>query len=296
MSLTNESTETNTTGKRRSQVKNACGMYPLVHLIICYTNLVSRAAFSNNINNVIILVNCQKACKKCDEGRPCQRCIKLGITDTCFDSPRKERKKGFKRGPYRKKSVTIQQQISLKKGNILFLKNKIDCNFNILNLYLETSSSPLFTTNVVVKEEQISPSIQNTEIVYNMNNEYYDYPVSSNTSNSQLMTTPSNYYSNNTPSTYFYSTYEECPQETFTATTTMSLPNWTYADTVEHPLYYNTQETSSFVTKFGDNTIFLQNDKSHHDDSIYNDQQWLDNLYYYPSNMMYINANPSSAI
>ncbi|KAI8381539.1 uncharacterized protein BYT42DRAFT_566874 [Radiomyces spectabilis] len=48
-------------------------------------------------------VNCQKACKKCDEGRPCQRCIKLGITATCINSPRKERKKGVKRGPYKKR-------------------------------------------------------------------------------------------------------------------------------------------------------------------------------------------------
>ncbi|KAG2208483.1 hypothetical protein INT47_010179 [Mucor saturninus] len=243
MNITNEHIETNTTSKRRSQVKNAC-------------------------------VNCQKACKKCDEGRPCQRCIKLGITDTCFDSPRKERKKGFKRGPYRKKSVTTTQQTSLKK---------------------ESSSSPLFTTSIMVKQEQISPDINHAEAVYNMNNEYCDYPTaSSDTSNSQLMTTPNNYYSNNTPSAYFYSAYEECPQESFT-NTSGSLPEWTYTDTVEHPLYYNTQEASSFVTKFGDNTIFLQSDKSHHDDSIYNDQQWLDNLYYYPSNMMYINTNPSSA-
>ncbi|KAI8097990.1 uncharacterized protein B0P05DRAFT_593379 [Gilbertella persicaria] len=76
------STKTNT--KRRSQVKNAC-------------------------------VNCQKACKKCDEGRPCQRCIKLGITETCINSPRKERKKGFKRGPYKKKSSNTQQQTTSKK-------------------------------------------------------------------------------------------------------------------------------------------------------------------------------------
>ncbi|KAI8343854.1 hypothetical protein BD560DRAFT_493361 [Blakeslea trispora] len=70
--------------KRRSQVKNAC-------------------------------VNCQKACKKCDEGRPCQRCIKLGITDTCINSPRKERKKGFKRGPYKKKIPQLSQQATPRK-------------------------------------------------------------------------------------------------------------------------------------------------------------------------------------
>ncbi|KAI7862808.1 serine hydrolase-domain-containing protein [Spinellus fusiger] len=48
-------------------------------------------------------VNCQKACKKCDEERPCQRCVKHGLVDTCVDSVRKERKKGVKRGPYKKR-------------------------------------------------------------------------------------------------------------------------------------------------------------------------------------------------
>ncbi|KAI8062186.1 hypothetical protein BC940DRAFT_309353 [Gongronella butleri] len=49
-------------------------------------------------------VNCQKACKKCDDGRPCQRCIKYGLTDTCQNSVRKERKKGIKRGPYKRRN------------------------------------------------------------------------------------------------------------------------------------------------------------------------------------------------
>lgn len=48
---------------KRSQVKNACS-------------------------------SCQKACKKCDVGRPCMRCIKFRIADTCVDSVRRERSKG----------------------------------------------------------------------------------------------------------------------------------------------------------------------------------------------------------
>jgi len=47
--------------------------------------------------------NCQKACKKCDDNRPCQRCTRYGTADTCVDSKRKERKKGLKRGPYKKR-------------------------------------------------------------------------------------------------------------------------------------------------------------------------------------------------
>lgn len=50
-----------------------------------------------------IIANCQKACKKCDDARPCPRCIKYGIADTCVNSVRKERKKGIKRGPYKRR-------------------------------------------------------------------------------------------------------------------------------------------------------------------------------------------------
>lgn len=46
-------------------------------------------------------MNCQRACKKCDDGRPCSRCVKYGIESTCENSSRKERKRGFKRGPYK---------------------------------------------------------------------------------------------------------------------------------------------------------------------------------------------------
>ncbi|MCO5555688.1 hypothetical protein L7F22_009233 [Adiantum nelumboides] len=54
-------------------------------------------------------VNCQKACKRCDEGRPCSRCIKYGLTATCMDSARKERKRGIKRGPYKRRATTGSQ-------------------------------------------------------------------------------------------------------------------------------------------------------------------------------------------
>jgi hypothetical protein len=47
--------------------------------------------------------NCQKACKKCDDARPCLRCVKYGVAEECVDSQRKERRKGLKRGPYKKR-------------------------------------------------------------------------------------------------------------------------------------------------------------------------------------------------
>ncbi|KAH9998686.1 hypothetical protein BJV77DRAFT_959660 [Russula vinacea] len=46
--------------------------------------------------------NCASACKRCDEARPCQRCQKYGLTDSCVDGVRKARKVGVKRGPYKR--------------------------------------------------------------------------------------------------------------------------------------------------------------------------------------------------
>ena len=48
--------------------------------------------------------NCAAACKKCDESRPCERCLKYGTANSCVDGQRKERKKGIKRGPYKRKN------------------------------------------------------------------------------------------------------------------------------------------------------------------------------------------------
>ncbi|KAI3613564.1 hypothetical protein WG66_006162 [Moniliophthora roreri] len=53
----------------------------------------------------VACTNCQRACKKCDDARPCLRCVKYGISDECVDSQRKERRKGVKRGPYRKRDA-----------------------------------------------------------------------------------------------------------------------------------------------------------------------------------------------
>ncbi|TDL22712.1 hypothetical protein BD410DRAFT_787993 [Rickenella mellea] len=54
--------------------------------------------------------NCAAACKRCDEARPCERCIKYGIADGCADGVRKERKKGIKRGPYKRKGKVNPDQ------------------------------------------------------------------------------------------------------------------------------------------------------------------------------------------
>ncbi|KAF9351062.1 hypothetical protein BGX34_000840 [Mortierella sp. NVP85] len=70
-------------------------------------------------------VNCQKACKKCDEGRPCARCIKYGLTDTCVDSTRKVRKKGIKRGPYKRRVPANGQAGSASSSTTPTMRNAV---------------------------------------------------------------------------------------------------------------------------------------------------------------------------
>lgn len=97
---------------KRKQVKNACG-----------TLLPIRCNFYNYNCYDLWIVNCQKACKKCDDGRPCTRCVKYGIEDTCINSSRKERKKGVKRGTYRavssKSSSELGEEENWNPGNEL---------------------------------------------------------------------------------------------------------------------------------------------------------------------------------
>ncbi|KAI7900495.1 uncharacterized protein BX663DRAFT_517830 [Cokeromyces recurvatus] len=104
-------------------------------------------------------VNCQKACKKCDDGRPCKRCIKLGLTATCKDSDRKERKKGVKRGPYKKRQAYLkdkpeQQPLLLpilyeQQQSLLNLNNdSIKNQSSIFNSSISRhQQSPILTTN-----------------------------------------------------------------------------------------------------------------------------------------------------
>eukprot|EP00833_Pecoramyces_ruminatium_P005372 jgi/Orpsp1_1/1179404/evm.model.c7180000069187.1 len=75
----------------------------------------------------IACVNCQKACKKCANVRPCSRCVQRGIADTCFDIERKPRRVGVKRGPYKKKknwkleilAIVCSKLLETEKENIM---------------------------------------------------------------------------------------------------------------------------------------------------------------------------------
>lgn len=87
----------------------------------------------------------------------------MGITDTCVDSPRKERKKGFKRGPYRKRSVTTQPHIIPKRGNlhILFQNSSLGTNYSRLkDISAATTTTPLFTTTIPIHQKENINSIE----------------------------------------------------------------------------------------------------------------------------------------
>ncbi|PCH38309.1 hypothetical protein WOLCODRAFT_136160 [Wolfiporia cocos MD-104 SS10] len=73
-------------------------MYPFSHSVMPSTPPRTKRRQVKNA-----CTNCQKACKKCDDARPCLRCVKYGISEECVDSQRKERQKGVKRGPYKKR-------------------------------------------------------------------------------------------------------------------------------------------------------------------------------------------------
>lgn len=106
---------------KRSQVKNAC-------------------------------VNCQKACKKCDEGRPCQRCLKYNLVETCQDSIRKERKKGVKRGPYKTNKLKEKNKNNLKKQEETSLRQRPIIHDEAANLF-SINGSPQ-----QVNQMSVSPS------------------------------------------------------------------------------------------------------------------------------------------
>ncbi|KAL4072473.1 hypothetical protein V8B97DRAFT_372250 [Scleroderma yunnanense] len=61
--------------------------------------------------------NCANACKRCDEARPCERCVKYGIQESCIDGVRKERQKGIKRGPYKRKNKPAGGEGSFEATN-----------------------------------------------------------------------------------------------------------------------------------------------------------------------------------
>ena len=87
---------------KRKQVKMA-----VRHLRILETSRDDR-------NYLFQCTNCATACKRCNESRPCERCIKYGIQESCVDGVRKERQKGIKRGPYKRKNKSTGGEASFE--------------------------------------------------------------------------------------------------------------------------------------------------------------------------------------
>ena len=95
--------------------------------------------------------NCQKACKKCDDARPCLRCVKYGIAEECTDSQRKERQKGVKRGPYKKRDGKGMYYFPLRPHTVLVSLLHI-YNDDVSHLYTDRAAN-----NV---DQQLDASVQ----------------------------------------------------------------------------------------------------------------------------------------
>ncbi|CAO3704051.1 unnamed protein product [Rhizopus stolonifer] len=120
--------------------------------------------------------NCQRACKKCDDARPCPRCVKYNVASSCVSSVRKERMKGIKRGPYKRRQKLDncaqeqgEQQIIKQEGKeddekILCTIEQKDVvqnegysypNLNQYGAYYVNSSGSETPSNTAYSKEQI---------------------------------------------------------------------------------------------------------------------------------------------
>lgn len=81
-----------------------CGLFEILIIPVGFYQGEANGKQSKRKQVKMACTNCAAACKRCDEARPCERCIKYGLVDQCQDGVRKERKKGIKRGPYKRKN------------------------------------------------------------------------------------------------------------------------------------------------------------------------------------------------
>ncbi|KZO95705.1 hypothetical protein CALVIDRAFT_149409 [Calocera viscosa TUFC12733] len=101
----------------------------------------SEKSKRNQVKNAC--TNCQRACKKCDDCRPCVRCVKYGIGNQCSDSQRKERKKGVKRGPYKKRDGKSAQHSPVLSTKSTHVAPVSDTGYNAVGHTVTTPESSI---------------------------------------------------------------------------------------------------------------------------------------------------------
>ncbi|KAF7375871.1 hypothetical protein MSAN_00001500 [Mycena sanguinolenta] len=111
----------------------------------------------------IACTKCQKAGKKCDLARPCLRCTKYRFPEECVDAERKERKRGGKRGPYRKRDAN---------GNIIGQNN--DFSQEVKSDTSSPPSDPPLSTTMAGSTEVGYASAQS--LLSSNGDPYYPYP------------------------------------------------------------------------------------------------------------------------
>ncbi|KAI9490700.1 hypothetical protein BDB00DRAFT_532195 [Zychaea mexicana] len=196
---TNSSKDAQKKKPKRKQVKNACGKFNN-NLLIC----VAQTKFPYVILTQISanVVNCQKACKKCDDGRACQRCIKLGLTATCVDSPRKERRKGIKRGPYKKRQPRSEHQQQQQQEPQLMLHAEWYDNMEYRGPSLSSSPTSSLSSSWNQQHQQPYVSMEQQDSLVAAGNFFEQpcYPVTITNTHDMTSFVPSNNNNNNTMS------------------------------------------------------------------------------------------------
>lgn len=133
-----------------------------------------------------MIANCQRACKKCDDARPCPRCVKYNVASSCVSSVRKERMKGIKRGPYKRR----QKLDSKEKKAFIYPENWI---VSLLDCAQEQGEQQIIKQEGKEDDEKILCTIEQKDVVQNEGysysnlNQYGAYYVNSSGSE-----TPSN--------------------------------------------------------------------------------------------------------
>ncbi|KAJ1664159.1 hypothetical protein EV178_004371 [Coemansia sp. RSA 1646] len=105
-------------------------------------------------------VNCQRACKKCDNERPCLRCTRYNLTETCVDSQRKPRQRGIKRGPYKKrnKQSAVASKTTTSPASIA-ISNEVTASTATVSDENDREKSPLnMLSDVALKSSSSSSS------------------------------------------------------------------------------------------------------------------------------------------
>ncbi|KAI9330065.1 hypothetical protein BDR26DRAFT_713862 [Obelidium mucronatum] len=123
----------NSRGGRRSESVEVLPQKPVQPKVVRSNSTSSASGTRRPKQAKRACYNCRQSCKKCDDQRPCIRCITLGVEDTCKDVPKKPRPIGMKRGPYKK---SLHQIELINRANAITDEMILDHELRQCGIYL----------------------------------------------------------------------------------------------------------------------------------------------------------------